>query len=291
MLICDYDGTLAPFREDKMQAFPYEGVQDRLEQIVRQGTKLAFVSGRPIGELVKLLPFAASVEVWGMHGREHRTADGSYRRMEPTPEQRALLDQAQAALDSAGWGALLERKVGSVALHWRTLQKTACGANPFFEHNVSPSREVTWAQSMGSKGNFGIEGEQQSQAAEYSLHAARKSAEEVFAGYAGHHSLGVLPFDGGLELRTEDRTKGHALEALLLSVDASAAAFLGDDTTDEDGFRVMREQGGLGLLVREESRTSHAHFSLKPPGELLAFLDGWIRARIEAGNEMTVPVL
>jgi trehalose-6-phosphatase len=54
-------------------------------------------------------------------------------------------------------------------------------------------------------------------------------------------------------------------------------AYVGDDMTDEDAFAVLRGRG-LTLLVRPEPRPSQAIYWLKPPEDLLAFLDGWTRA-------------
>ena len=262
LLICDYDGTLAPFHIDKMQACPYPGIVERLHRIAAGRTRLAFVSGRPIHELLTLLPLAAQVEVWGMHGREHRTADGSYTLMQASPGQRAALDQAAATLEQQGLGSLLERKAASLAVHWRTLD---------------PARDPA------------------------RLEQVQRLATQAFAPHAGRDALALLPFDGGVELRAEDRTKAHATEALLGAMlgaqraappatapgagSAEAAAFLGDDLTDEDAFRAIRSRGGLALLVREAPRASHAHFQLRPPGELLAFLDSWLGAAAATGSE------
>ena len=263
LLICDYDGTLAPFQMDKMQAHPYPGVAERLEAIVRGGTEVAFVSGRPSSELVQLLPMAEGLEVWGMHGREHRSRDGRRTVLELTPRQLQALDQVQGDLERGGWADLLERKAGSLALHWRTL--------------AGDSVEQTAGTPSGGSGRTPAE--------------ARDAAGKAFACCAGQDGFAVLPFDGGLELRTEDRTKAHAVEALLAQANPAAAAFLGDDLTDEDGFRVMRERGGLALLVRAEVRASRAQFSLRPPGELLGFLDSWIQARAQGGGKTAAPVL
>ncbi len=255
LLICDYDGTLAPFHIDKMQAHPYGGIVERLARLRAGGTELAFVSGRPVRELLQLLPPAGGAEIWGMHGREHQNAQGNHTLFEPGPEQRAALDDAEAALADRGWDrSLVERKVGSVAMHWRTLPS---GAEKI-------DRQKTQQQ-------------------------ARAEAEQVFGIHTGRHSMAVLPFDGGLELRTEDRTKAHAVEALLDAADHDAAAFLGDDLTDEDGFRAIRARSGLALLVRAEPRPSEARHFLRPPGELLWFLDAWIGAR--AGSETGGAVL
>jgi trehalose 6-phosphate phosphatase len=51
--------------------------------------------------------------------------------------------------------------------------------------------------------------------------------------------------------------------------------YLGDDVTDEDAFRVLRErpgEGGLGILVAEEPRETAASFRLRDPEEVRRFL-------------------
>jgi trehalose-6-phosphatase len=52
-------------------------------------------------------------------------------------------------------------------------------------------------------------------------------------------------------------------------------AYLGDDLTDEDAFVALGNKGD-SILVRGEVRASFARFWLRPPEELLGFLDTWI---------------
>jgi len=54
----------------------------------------------------------------------------------------------------------------------------------------------------------------------------------------------------------------------------TAAAYLGDDTTDEDAFKAIRGRG-IGVLVRPQFHATAADFWLKPPEELLEFLERW----------------
>ncbi len=54
-------------------------------------------------------------------------------------------------------------------------------------------------------------------------------------------------------------------------------AYLGDDVTDEDAFAAVGNRG-FSILVRTEVRESAARFWLRPPAELLEFLDDWIAA-------------
>lgn len=89
------------------------------------------------------------------------------------------------------------------------------------------------------------------------------------------HALKVREFDGGLELSAGLRTKGDVVAEFLSALDPPvAAAFLGDDETDEDAFRAMGERGA-SVLVRPSLRPTIADLWLQPPDELLAFLARW----------------
>ena len=122
LLMLDYDGTLAPFRDDRMQALPWPGIAERLDRLsTMPSVHLALVTGRSARELASLLPTQHSVEIWGSHGREHLTADGVYTSANLAPAQQAALDQLEKALDQAGFGAQVERKPASLAAHWRGL--------------------------------------------------------------------------------------------------------------------------------------------------------------------------
>src|SRR5216684_3889853 len=46
-LLLDYDGTLAPFTPDRTRAFPYREIPELVSQIMRQGTRVILISGRP----------------------------------------------------------------------------------------------------------------------------------------------------------------------------------------------------------------------------------------------------
>jgi trehalose-phosphatase len=104
----------------------------------------------------------------------------------------------------------------------------------------------------------------------------RSSAKSAFSRLTQTGGLQLLPFDGGLELRSIDRTKGTAVAQILEREPAGVpAAYLGDDFTDEDAFAAVGSRG-YSILVRNEVRPSCARFWLRPPGQLLAFLDDWI---------------
>jgi trehalose-phosphatase len=239
----DYDGTLAPFQVDRMRAFPYPGVEARLERIDRGA--LVIVTGRSARDLLTLIPFARRLELWASHGREHLTAKGEYQFFEVTAEQSAQLAAVESGLNDASVPpSAVERKPTGLAVHWR--------GRPVDEQ-----------------------------------HALPKLVAQLYTPLKGNPAIELLPFEDGLELRATGRTKGDAVQAVLASRASSCpVAYLGDDLTDEDAFAALRP-GDLGLLVRQEPRATLASHWLRPPEELLSFLDDWISAAGESQRSAT----
>ena len=78
------------------------------------------------------------------------------------------------------------------------------------------------------------------------------------------------------ELRPDiDWDKGKALSWLLDKLDLTGPdvvpIYLGDDLTDEDALREI-ETCGVGILVRDEDRPTHASYALESPAEVQRFL-------------------
>ena len=76
-------------------------------------------------------------------------------------------------------------------------------------------------------------------------------------------------------LPNTDWDKGKAVLWLLETLGSESGKFrpiyIGDDRTDEDAFRVLR-QCGTGILVSEEPRSTAARYALKNPAEVERFL-------------------
>ncbi|MGK2905087.1 MAG: trehalose-phosphatase [Desulfuromonadales bacterium] len=99
------------------------------------------------------------------------------------------------------------------------------------------------------------------------------------------YGLQVHAFDGGLELRCPGRDKGTAIREIFAEEETGTPlAFLGDDLTDEDGFREVKGRG-LGILVRTKHRPTQADIHLQPPEELFAFLEMW-RATVRSTSAL-----
>jgi trehalose 6-phosphate phosphatase len=110
----------------------------------------------------------------------------------------------------------------------------------------------------------------------------KKSIEEKVArlsqSLVADYGLQLLPFDGGLEFRAPGKSKGDAVSTILGDSGRDyAAAYLGDDQTDENAFRAIKGKG-LAVLVRSEPRPSLADVWLRPPDELVRFLRDWLSA-------------
>ncbi|CAI9762353.1 unnamed protein product [Fraxinus pennsylvanica] len=80
-----------------------------------------------------------------------------------------------------------------------------------------------------------------------------------------------------------DWDKGKAVEFLLESLglvdcDDVLPIYIGDDRTDEDAFKVLREGNrGYGILVSSMPKESNAFYSLRDPSEVMEFLKNLVK--------------
>ena len=127
ILLLDYDGTLAPFHPERDRAFPYPGIPQLVQRIIDQGTRVALITGRPAAELVQLSGLNPHPEIWGGHGLERLTAAGEYSIGAIDADQKQALLAAAEAIQGNGFAGRVERKSGSVAVHWRGLSAGEIG--------------------------------------------------------------------------------------------------------------------------------------------------------------------
>ena len=107
------------------------------------------------------------------------------------------------------------------------------------------------------------------------IRAVARQVKEWVNPWLNDENIGLHDFDGGLELRPPGITKKQAVLTIMNETeDGVVSAYLGDDLTDEDAFRVMKNYG-LSVLVRDELRKTAADLWLRPPEELLEFLKHW----------------
>ncbi|MFW5808443.1 MAG: trehalose-phosphatase, partial [Spirochaetota bacterium] len=81
-----------------------------------------------------------------------------------------------------------------------------------------------------------------------------------------------------IEVRPDiDWHKGKAIRWIMheLHADASGTVpvYIGDDITDEDGFRAVNDSGGISILVGFHGSSSTASYSLKNVYQVELFLN------------------
>ncbi len=238
LLLLDYDGTLAPFRVDRFQAHPWAGVREVLARIQKQGR-------------------TRMVVVTGRPAAEIRPLLG----LEPALEVWGLHGAERLYPDG---------------------RRELDGASPKVRARLDELRAQLRQDSLGGlfedKANGAVMHWRGASPRKAKLIEQRTRA--LFEPLAQLDGLALLEFEAGLELRA-GRDKGGAVEAILGEYGARGpVAFLGDDLTDEAAFHAVNRAAGahLSVLVRRERRETAADVWLRPPGELLGFLERWVRA-------------
>ncbi|MBI3545471.1 MAG: trehalose-phosphatase [Gammaproteobacteria bacterium] len=234
LLLLDYDGTLAPHCIRPQDALPYPGVRDALDTLMKINRTRVIIISGRW--TVDLLPLLG---------------------LKSTPE----------IWGSHGWEQLKPNGEYNVA------RITDAALHDLVEaDDWTQEIEVLGARCELKPGGLAIHwrGLTPTQIAD-----VRAKIYEMWMLQELHKNLVWHDFDGGIELRAPGRDKGMVVESLLAQTDAqTAAAYLGDDLTDEDAFKVMHGRG-IGILVRPAFRPTAADFWLKPPHELLEFLWQW----------------
>jgi trehalose 6-phosphate phosphatase len=235
VLMLDYDGTLAPFHERPERAQPYPAVATTLEKLIEQARTRMVIVSGR--ELNDLLPL--------LPFRRRPEVWGAH------GWQRLLPD-----------GRLVEREAGS-AMNEK-LDDAERLARPFALKGARLERKPA-SVALHWRG-----------LAENSAAAIRAAAAPSWQGLVDGKTVELMEFDGGLELRAHGHNKHHAVKTVLSETAGdSVVAYLGDDLTDEDAFAAVKTAQGLAVLVRPELRPTRADLWIRPPEELVVFLERW----------------
>ena len=188
LVASDYDGVLAPLRDDPSAAGFESGAADALVRLSRvDGVTVALVSGRGVADLQSTSGLSGDFRWVGSHGAEF---DGPL--TGELADRRDRLAERLAPLVARVDGAWLETKPASVAVHVRPVEDRAAAA--------------------------------------LLLEEARSAVDS---------SLTLKPGKDVLEIAVTDAHKGAALRRLADELGAAGSLYLGDDVTDEDGFRAL----------------------------------------------------
>ncbi|XP_020083599.1 probable trehalose-phosphate phosphatase 6 [Ananas comosus] len=243
VMFLDYDGTLSPIVDDPDSAFMSDAMRAALRSVARH-FPTAIVSGRcldKVYDFVKLaeLYYAGShgMDIKGpAKGRNFKKAKAKAVLFQPASEFLPMIDEVYKALlekTNSTPGAKVENNKFCVSVHFRCVD------------------EKHWS---------GL-------------------AEQVKSVLKEYPKLKLTSGRKVLEIRpTIKWDKGKALEFLLESLGFANCndvlpVYIGDDRTDEDAFKVLRERGqGFGILVSKFPKETNASYSLRDPAEVMDFL-------------------
>jgi len=123
LLAFDFDGTLAPYARDPLDARALPEALERLARLAgRDATTIAVVSGRPIPNLERVVPIER-LHFVGEHGWEERPP-GADTIHHPLPQEAAeALARILDVVTREGTKAKVERKRTGVAVHTRALDR------------------------------------------------------------------------------------------------------------------------------------------------------------------------
>lgn len=211
LFLLDYDGTLAPLLADRSQAFPYEGVKERLQDLSEcKNYRMVIISGRSLEDLERFLKsIDPRPELWGSHGLEHLNQSGQ-RKCEPVdPSIQEGLQKALEACLLYFPSQRCEIKPFGIAFHWRGIDEKA---REKIKQVILPDWEkITQA---------------------YPLHI-----------YQFDGGLELKPRD-----RNKGDVVKELLQNTPSDV---PVVYMGDDQTDEDAFKVLGERGLKVLVRKE----------------------------------------
>lgn len=234
VLMLDYDGTLAPFAVRPERAFPYPEAGAEIERILEEGTTRVVIVSGR--RLEDLVPLLP----W----RRRPELWGAHGWERMLPDGRTLRREPEArAREALARAEGIARELAREGARIET--KPASVALHWRGLPVLVAAKV------------------------------RESARRQWEPLTGDAALELLDFECGLELRATGCSKGEAVRTVLEeSARPAAAAYLGDDLTDEDAFAAVQPEG-LAVLVRGELRETRADVWIRPPQELLVFLRRW----------------
>lgn len=239
LLLTDYDGTLTPIVERPELANLPEGTRLILRALAREHYfEVGVISGRALSDLKEKVGITGIIYA-GNHGLEIEGPGIEF--VNPLAEEiRPFLRLMHYVLNralSTFRGVLVEDKGLSLTVHYRLVER----------HKTKEVENIVQKVVGGAEANGSVK---------------LTSGKEVW------EVRPAVNWDKGKAIKTLMKRygKGGNRSGLL-------PIYMGDDLTDEDGFRVIADYGkGISVFVGEPVEYSAARYYLKSPLEVSAFL-------------------
>ena len=241
-LFLDYDGTLAPIVRDPEKAILSLRMRRRLEALSKAPRcRIAVISGRALEDIRRRVGIAG-ITYGGNHGLEVEGPEGNLRYPVPEKARRTLGDVRRAVEREISTipGTFLEEKGMTLTVHLRRVKR----------------RELLLAAHALSEATLSY-----------------RMREEIVV-HPGKEAFEIWP--------SVEWNKGKTVLWLLEKSTIAGGEppwplYIGDDRTDEDAFRAIREQG-VTVYVGAPRQTE-ARYYLRNVSEVAAFLARLARIR------------
>jgi trehalose-phosphatase len=237
-LLSDYDGTLTPIVSRPDEAILPPEVKDRLITLVEKPFfSVGIISGRSLSE-VRTLVSIEGIYYAGNHGLEIEGPGLRFINPEAKAARVALKDVArQLSAKLAGVeGVIVEDKGLSLSLHYRLVREDEVARVVEIFHRITSP----WLDDRKIRVTSG------------------KKVWEVRPSIDWH--------------------KGKAVETIVkemkafLKLEQLLTIYLGDNTTDEDAFRVVHRPKGWSIFVGKAKQATQADYFLDSTSEVATFL-------------------
>ncbi len=238
LFLSDCDGTLTPIVSRPAEAILSSEVKEKLRALIEKPAfSMGIISGRSLSE-IKAMVGIEGIYYAGNHGLE--IEGPGLKLINPTAEatrgeMKDFARQFSAKLDSIE-GVIVEDKGLSLSIHYRLVRKSEVNTVAEIFHQIASPllREGKVRVTLGKK---------------------------------------------AWEVRPPvDWQKGKAVRTIMnemrafLGCEQLQTIYLGDDTTDEEAFRVIHRPEGWSIFVGQENLSPNADYFLNSTSEVATFL-------------------
>jgi trehalose 6-phosphate phosphatase len=239
LLLTDFDGTLSPIVGRPEEAVLPHDTKRALEALASHPqVKVAVISGRALSD-VKNKVGIQRITYAGNHGIE---IEGPWFKFvyPPAEAMRPMMHHLHSTLSKAlaGFeGALVEDKGLTLSVHHRLVR----------EDRVDELMRVCEESVRGLRSENKIRTTEGKKVCEIRPGVLWDKEDSI-----------VLLMSGWASSRGKS---------------TSLTIFLGDDLTDEGGFKVVDRHGGISIFVGDSGSSTAAHYFLRSPDEVAVFLE------------------
>lgn len=238
LLFLDYDGTLTPIVSDPKKALLSRQAKYHLSRLAKSPkVHLAIISGRSLKDIMDMVGLKGIIYS-GNHGMEVKGLKESFM-VSVSSAYKLILARMKDELItklSGIKGVFIEDKGLSLSLHYRLVNRK----------NVPEVKKIFF---------------------------------QVTSKYRQKNKIKIKPGKMVREIRPPTEwNKGRVLQWLLarqrpiLKGAQTFCVYLGDDSTDEDAFKVLRKKKGISVFIGKPRQSSYASYYLRNSREVEGLL-------------------